>query len=67
MKKATLCALIGFAILILVNLYYFINSCILVSEMPEYNMFYVFINLIRTLAIAGIWYFFFILYKKQPK
>lgn len=67
MKKATLFAVIGFGILIITNLYYLINSISLLSQVESYYVMYVVLNFLRLAATCGIWYFFFTLYKKQPK
>ena len=67
MKRITLYALIGFALMSLLSIFYLGNSIYLYCSglVENYNPLYIVTNFIRVIAIALITYFFFALYKKQ--
>lgn len=67
MKKITLYALIGFAVMLLLNIFYLGNNIYMYcSDLVEnYNPLWIVTNFVRIVATALITYFFFALYKKQ--
>lgn len=67
MKTATLTALIGLSLLTFVELYYLIITINYALEIEGYSISFPIFNFFRLIGFAGLWYFFFALYKKQTR
>lgn len=65
MKKITRYAIIGFSIMVLLNLFYFGRGIYIYTEFPDYSLVYVVGSLLRTIALGLILLFFYGLYSKQ--
>lgn len=65
MKTVTLYALIGFTLMLLINIYYLVAN--IGGIFDRINLLWIIPRFIQIVAIALITYFFFALHKKQNK
>lgn len=67
MKTATLWAVISTALLSLITIYNFIKSIKLMQYIEDYSVLNPIVTFLNACAWGGLCYFFYTLYKKQPK